>query len=354
MTTDLLLIGQGITGTWLSYYLEKYGVPHLVIDAYKENSPSRVASGVINPITGRRMVKTWRIDELLPFAFDAYTEMGATMDQVPVRKSRIIDQHVTPQMKLAFEDRMREEPQYVARPQNENDYLPFFHYELGYGIIEPVLLLDIHAVLNQRSRQLEANGQLIRENFDWNQVQLKEEGIQYGDITAKHIIFCDGLSAFTHPLFKNLPFAASKGEALWIEAPELPDDVLVKKGMSLVPWSPGVFWVGSTYEWEFDTTEPTQQFYTQTEAHLKQWLKVPFRILDHKAAIRPATLERRPFVGFHPLEPRVGLFNGMGTKGCSLAPFFARQFVLNYLNGEPIYPEAELKRFTKVLSRSLS
>jgi len=68
-------------------------------------------------------------------------------------------------------------------------------------------------------------------------------------------------------------------------------------------------------------------------------------VIDHVAGIRPATLERRPFVGLHPQDQRLGLFNGMGTKGCSLAPYFARQLVQHTSNGSPIHPEAALTRF---------
>ena len=39
------------------------------------------AAGLINPVTGRRMVTTWMIDELMPFARNAYREIGYFLDQ---------------------------------------------------------------------------------------------------------------------------------------------------------------------------------------------------------------------------------------------------------------------------------
>src|SRR5215204_1571960 len=65
--TEFLIIGQGISGTWLSYYLQKANKSFVVIDNDQPNSASRVAAGIINPVTGRRIVKTWMIDELLSF-----------------------------------------------------------------------------------------------------------------------------------------------------------------------------------------------------------------------------------------------------------------------------------------------
>ena len=99
---------------------------------------------------------------------------------------------------------------------------------------------------------------------------------------------------------------------------------------------------------------PHRQFREKTEALLKEWLKVTFKIVDHLAGVRPATLERRPFVGLHPLHPSIGILNGMGTKGCSLAPYFAKQLVEHMLHQKTLNPEANIHRFQKILSRNLS
>jgi glycine/D-amino acid oxidase-like deaminating enzyme len=124
-----------------------------------------------------------------------------------------------------------------------------------------------------------------------------------------------------------------------------------KKGMSLIPWKEGLYWVGSSYEWSFADAGPTAAFRERAEAVLREWLRVPFRVVEHMAAVRPATLERRPFVGFHPLHPAVGILNGMGTKGCSLAPYFARQLVQLMVSGVAIQADADILRFRKVLGR---
>ena len=121
--------------------------------------------------------------------------------------------------------------------------------------------------------------------------------------------------------------------------------------MSIVPWRDGLYWVGSSYEWSFEHAEPTEGFRLRTEAALREWVKLPFTVVEHVASVRPATLERRPFVGFHPVYPAVGILNGMGTKGCSLAPFFALQLVRHIVDGTAISPEADVRRFTRILSR---
>ncbi|MBK9460917.1 MAG: FAD-binding oxidoreductase [Sphingobacteriales bacterium] len=72
---SFLIVGQGLTGTWLSHYLLQAQQSVLVVDEYQAMAASRVASGVINPITGKYMTQTWLADQLLPFAFEQYQHL---------------------------------------------------------------------------------------------------------------------------------------------------------------------------------------------------------------------------------------------------------------------------------------
>jgi glycine oxidase len=71
---DFVIVGQGIAGTVLSYTLLKRGYDVLVVDNAAEVSSSKVAAGLYNPITGKRMTKSWKADELLAFAIPFYKE----------------------------------------------------------------------------------------------------------------------------------------------------------------------------------------------------------------------------------------------------------------------------------------
>ncbi|HRH60391.1 MAG TPA: FAD-dependent oxidoreductase, partial [Chitinophagaceae bacterium] len=121
--------------------------------------------------------------------------------------------------------------------------------------------------------------------------------------------------------------------------------------LTLVPWKENIWWVGSSYDNEFENDLPGEQFRNMAEAMLKNILKIPFTITEHFAAIRPAAMERRPFVGLHPVQSSVGILNGMGTKGCSLAPWFAKEFTEHIVHGAQINPLADVKRFKRMLSQ---
>ena len=173
----------------------------------------------------------------------------------------------------------------------------------------------------------------------------------YKNIKAEKIIFCDGINSSLSPFLKNLPFALNKGEIILIKSDNIPSTHIFKKGMMLTSIENDLYWIGSNYLWEFSDDQPTEQFRKQTELLLQTWLKVPFKIVDHKASVRPANIERRPFVGFHPAYKNIGILNGMGTKGCSLAPFFAKQLSDHLTHTNKILPEADIKRFAKILTR---
>lgn len=170
-------------------------------------------------------------------------------------------------------------------------------------------------------------------------------------IHASAIICCEGAAGLQNPYFHLLPYAPNKGQAIIAEINNLPVTHIYKQGINLVPWKDKLWWIGSTYEWNFTDSNPSPDFRQKVETHLQQWLKLPFTILDHMAAERPANMERRPFVGMHPIHNTVGLFNGMGTKGCSLAPYFAHQFTASLVNHEEMMPAADIRRFNRILSR---
>lgn len=352
MNIDYLIIGQGISGTWLSYYLQKEGKSFLIIDNNFPNSPSRIAAGIINPVTGRRHVEVWLADEIIPFANKAYTQFGNELGITTISQKNIIDFFPSPQMRVSFMQRVEEKAVYVSEYQEQEYFSNNFNYDFGCGEIKPVYTVHLDSLLPAWRNHLQEKNLLLEEEFEIDQLKIAVDKIQYKDITADKIIFCDGTNCVDNPYFKLLPFAPNKGEVLLVEIPNLQTKNIYKKGMMLTPLSkPGLWWIGSNYAWEFDNPFPTTQFKEKIEALLKEWLMVPFKIVDHVAGIRPATLERRPFVGLHPLHPSIGILNGMGTKGCSLAPYFAKQLVEQLLYNKPVLPEADISRFTKILMR---
>ncbi len=351
MYSDILIIGQGLCGTFLHWYLTAAGFKCTVADENNERGASGIAAGIINPVTGRRLVQTWMINELMPFAYDAYKALEKELNLELISTKNIIEFFPTVQMRQAFLERVQEKAEYLSLPSDENVFLEYFHYELGYGVISPSYLVQPAALLKAYRKKLKNSGELVEELIDSKSFRKSDQRWQAGHLEAKFVVFCDGIGSYASGFFDKLPFAPNKGEVLYIEVNHLPDNHVFKKGVNLVPVEKNIYWVGSSYEWSFKNDQPSPEFLNRTNQLLRNWLKIPFKIIDHRSAIRPATLERRPFVGMHPDDPTVGILNGMGTKGCTLAPYFANQLCRHLTEGIEMLPEASVHRFRNLLSR---
>jgi glycine/D-amino acid oxidase-like deaminating enzyme len=77
-----LIVGQGLAGTCLAWEFLRRGVPFRIADRGVGGS-TRVAAGLINPITGKNFEPSWRIAEFYPQAIAFYRsleeEFGETL-----------------------------------------------------------------------------------------------------------------------------------------------------------------------------------------------------------------------------------------------------------------------------------
>jgi glycine/D-amino acid oxidase-like deaminating enzyme len=103
--------------------------------------------------------------------------------------------------------------------------------------------------------------------------------------------------------------------------------------------------VGSNYEWNDLTENPTEK---TKDALLEKALSIvdlDFAMKDHKAGIRPTVKDRRPLLGKHPDHPNLVVFNGLGTKGVSLAPYMANHLIDHIMDNQDLMKEVDIKRF---------
>ncbi|MCB9065827.1 MAG: FAD-binding oxidoreductase [Chitinophagales bacterium] len=348
--TDYLIIGQGISGTFLSHYLLQAGKSVMVVDDGKANSASRVASGMINPVTGRRVVRSWMIEDLLPFAEEAYEQISADVNEEIAKAVNLYTFHGNEQMSSVWRERIDEGEEYLQTADSEgwDDYFMFNH---GVGITYPCMTVSLAKLLPAWRVILKQRSSLLEDTFEQDECVVSDAGVSYKGIEAKKLIFCNGVAAARSEYFKRLPFALSKGEALVVKTPDLPQTGIYKHGMNLVPMGDEMFWLGSSFEWGFKDELPSDDFLTRCKTTLDKWLKLPYEVMEHRASIRPGCIDRRPMVGLHPVHNNVGILNGMGTKGCSLAPYFAHELLQHLLYGTAINEKASVLRFEKILSK---
>ena len=77
---EFLIAGQGLAGSILAWYLIKANRKVLVVEDTSAASATAVASGLMHPVTCRRIVKSWRADEFIPNAVNLYQEIEQALN----------------------------------------------------------------------------------------------------------------------------------------------------------------------------------------------------------------------------------------------------------------------------------
>ncbi len=182
------------------------------------------------------------------------------------------------------------------------------------------------------------------EIVDYNAIQFKGNHIQYKDIEAERIIFCEGYRAKFNPYFSDLNYEEAKGERLIVKIPNAHFKKILKHKLYIVPIEDDLYWIGATNQWDHLNDLPTVDNLNILKNKLNSILKVPYEIIDHQAAIRPTNKDRRPLLGLHPFYKRVGIFNALGSKGSSVGPYFANEMVNHLLHNKPLNKEVDIQR----------
>ena len=350
---DYLIVGQGIAGTILAHFLLKAHQNIHIIDDAASNSSTAVAAGLINPITGRRFVKSWRLEEFLPLAKATYQELETKFDCDFYHPYNVV--------RAIFN--AGEENDWMVK-SGASDYAPFVVEDADVSSLQGKITPAFSFVEVAQSAQVEVGKLMLmyrdffkkeeiytQENFDFEKLKIKENSIDYKGIHAKKIIFCEGAKVKTNPYFNYLPFLVTKGEVLIVRIPNANFEKIIKHKLYLIPLpEKDTFWVGATLLREYENELPSKEAKKQLLDKLKKILQIPFEVIDHKAAIRPTVRDRRPFIGQHPTLKPLYLFNGMGTKGTSLVPFWATHVVQHLLGNEVLDKEVDIKKYERYFS----
>jgi glycine/D-amino acid oxidase-like deaminating enzyme len=344
---DYLIVGQGLAGCMLAHFLEKENNSFIIIDELKGETSSTKASGLINPITGRRFVKSWKIDELIPFAEKTYKELENKFSVKLISKTKVhrIIQSIEQQNDWATKTKADRYKEYLQNTESIHHSQGIIHNPLGCIEIEPVYKVNTTLLISKFTEHFENKNLVIRKKFDYDKLQVLNKGFKYEEVLAKKVIFAEGHLAINNPYFKYLPFLLSKGEVLVFEAKDLSNDYIIGGSTNITPLGDHLFSVGATYAWDDIDLTPTKQKKQELIDKLAKIINCEYKIVSQKAGVRPTVKDRRPLLGSHPENDNLHIFNGMGTKGLSLAPYFANYFIQQVENNLAIDLEISIKRF---------
>lgn len=336
----ILLIGQGIAGTMLAWALQQRGAQVRIADGSLPGNSSLPAAGIINPVTGKRFVKSWRIEEFFPVAQKAYQALEREL-KVPIWLPHPILRLLnTPEESNDWAARcaLPNYTEYLSERPDAGAWQAFVKPGLGYGVIHKAARVHFPNLISRFRQQAIEAGIFEHKALDY-------EDVLHAAPDYDAVVFCEGFRAAENPFFPELHWQLAKGEALLIRLPHAEQITdMLKKTMTLVPMGDGVFWAGGTYQWHYPDLLPSAAERDFILRHVSEMLDAPFEIIGHVAGVRPTVKDRRPYIGASKKHANLFIFNGLGTKGALLAPYWAEHLAGHLLDGKPLDPEADTLR----------
>jgi hypothetical protein len=335
-----IIIGWGLAGSIMAWQLFFNKKSFFVYDSTKNDS-TKTAAGVVNPIVFKRLTKSWQADVLMPYADMFYQKIEKELNNKVISPKHIY------KIFSSFED----QNDWMTKQSDErfDNYLlpinPSFKIDriiapYGYGEVKTFGNLDTNKFLKLSKLFFISKGILFNDEvFDYTAIN-KEN----------NYFFCEGYDLVNNPFFNYLPLKPTHGDTLIIKTNQLNFEGIINKNMFVMHIKDNLFKVGATYNWELKEPTCTEKGKEELIEKLNQFAEFDYEIVSQQAGIRPTVKDRRPLIGTHPKHDNLYVFNGLGTKGVMIAPFYANQLINCLLRGAELDKEVNITRYAKYLS----
>jgi len=345
MKVDYIIVGLGLAGLAFSKELEKKGKSFVVFEDNSQNS-SIVAGGMYNPVILKRFTPVWDAIDQLKIAIPFYEELEKQFNSKYHYSINIyrIFKSVEEQNNWFIASDKPTLSEYIV-PEIINENHEGILAKFGFGKLKNTGRIDTKLLLEDYRNYLLERKLIYNSKFEYSELKIKEEIVEYKNIKASKIVFCEGFGLTKNPYFNYLPMQEAKGELLIIKVPNLNVDFLIKAAVFVLPLGNNYYKVGATFNWKDKTKLPTEEGKKELLDKLDTFITVPYEIVEHIAGIRPTVKDRRPLVGKHPNYKNVAILNGLGTRGVMIAPTVAKVLYNHLENGIGLNSEISINRF---------
>lgn len=346
---DYIIVGCGLAGIAFCEQLREHKKSFLAFDDASQHSSS-VAVGLYNPIVLKRFTEVWKAKELLNLALPLYKNLESLLNITLNQKIKVYRKYSS----------VEEQNQWFTatdKPSLESylsvhlikDLNPEIKAPYGFGEVLKTGRIDTSKLVKYYRKFLEDQGLLLKEKFDFNELVIHNDLVEYKDIKATQIVFAEGFGVKSNPYFKELPLNVAKGEIIIIKAPELKIDFILKSSVFIAPLGNDLYSVGATYNWHDKTNVITVEGRRELESKLKTIISCEYEVVDQVAGIRPTVKDRRPLIGVHSTHKNLFVLNGLGTRGVMIAPYVAEQLYNFIEENVPLDKEININRFISLL-----
>ncbi len=334
------VIGLGLAGAWCSYGLMQRGFTVHAYDVPKPNSSTRIAAGLITPITGQRVKPSWLFAELFTECISAYAEVEKQMtSKLNVQVALL--QRVT--LKRIFKN--EEQHQYYQKRIEKNELSNIhneavapgvyngIHFPFGGFITRDAAVVNLPLFLDCIEKLIVFSGGRIERS----QPPLGQ--------TETPTITCTGYQIIHNELWNWLPVETSKGEILDARCQGVELDYVINSGTWVVPLADGTIRIGATNDWDDVTEAITDKARILLLNDSESILGGPVTVINHRAGIRPSTGNKRPIAGSHPVLEGQFVCTGFGAKGTLVAPWVSNQLLGHIFDGMQLHQEIDAKQW---------
>jgi glycine oxidase len=334
-TSPVTIVGGGLAGSWLAWWLVHNGCSVSLIDSNEPSTSSLVAAGLVNPITGPRYQATWQGATLLPWMADAYRSVERATGAAILRETRLW-------RVIRDADSLRR----VRQRLNDGEYdwmnLRLVGAGSHHGIDMPFGAVDVQAYTVNTIAFVDA----IQQWLQHNGATVFTRAVAHNEDLLSTTVWATGWHAARDNRWRWLPFSPVRGDILDVSIPDLDLPHVVTGRVWIVPQGGNLYRLGATYDWDRLDSVPHDVFRNELlDAAAALLGPRPIHVLRHAVGIRPAVLPRRPIVGQHPAEPNHYILNGLGTKGASLAPWAANALANHLAHGTALPVEIDIAHY---------
>ena len=359
-TVDAVVIGGGLAGCAMVWQCRMRGLRAVLIDQPQPDAASRVAAGLVTPMTGSRLAISWRWAEFFPAADTLYRlaekETGRNFwVEAPdwraflsEKESEFCRQRWFQPAELGDRHGDLLQQSGVQVGWLEPSGLPPSIAHFGGIRMEPAARLDTNAYLDATRQMLERDGMLVSMDLDVDGAlcpfERRIEIPSFG-LTARWVVLCQGMRARSNRWFASLPLHPARGDILRIRSRRFHLKTVLHHEGWVVPLGEDQFLFGATYDRQALQTslvDPVAARWRETlerrwERMTGEAIGTPgAETLEHRIAVRPASYDRHPLIGQHPEHPQLFCLNGLGSKGSLMAPWVASHLLDAMLGREPV------------------
>lgn len=327
MRADVLIVGQGLAGTMLAWELERAGISFAIVDSGHAKAATAAAAGIINPITGQRLAKSWKFEKCFPIAQASYQALERELGKSLWHTMRV---------RRIFAD--ERERAVGANPRRRAELKTFIESADNDGWwIRGAARVDLGTLLAASRERWVLAGKLRTETMD------VERALPNHDL----VIDCRGVAGARSPLFEFVRWEGVKGEMLELKIDGLEPGVILNRRIWITSVSSSTALAGATHNPGVWNCIATPEGKVSIETGVREILgpSHPFSVTGQRVGVRVNLPSKRPVAGHHPDRRNLGLVNGLGGKGALWAPMLARQWVNHLTSGAAFDPEIDVLRF---------